>query len=654
MITIDREGPEAGRARCGTGDDSETMPSDTGSLRATRLVGASTVAVSCWIFGSALAVVVVRAVDLNPLTVRGSVLPVAMAVVASGVALPVAFRWPSDRMAGAVAGLYAAWLALVQISALHGTPFAQIGEHNGDWIRLTGLVNRMSTVWGSADAYLPGVPAEYPPLYPWVVGHLADVVHRPAWVMVKPVQIMVLSGTVVGSFVLWRRLVSAPIALAMAVVAPAVFTWGYKDYEIITLGVFVPYVLLTFADPPRSKGSGLHWLPAGIIGGLFTTTYVGYLLFGSGGVLALIVARLLRPDRRRYLLRLVGVMVTAAVVASWYLVPLAIAYLTRPRDQLSDTYPNSLIASDPVPTPFDQPAVFAVLALIGLVGLFWYRRREWWARSILLLFGGIAAYWGISMLSTVLTGHTLFLPKAPRMVSMVLIVAGVLTASRAARPLASRIMLDVPRSMGRAASIGGLGLLLVVSGSTCWQAWTPGEPRGFVDFTDPNSVTINAAAKAHLETLPNGHPTRFTPAHRSEYSGALLALPADTIRQEVQRRLGPAAQPMSLSADSRIYMYVHWYGYLQGNPYASNSLARFNDRLIELRRLSAITDPKAFASASAHTRFGGIDVFLLRNRDGRWQYGDGVDFAPGAFRGGAFDIVDKLPASLVLAIRRPR
>lgn len=613
--------------------------------------GASTVAVSCWILGSALAVVVVKAVDLNPLTVRGAVLPIAMAVVASAVVLPVAVRWPSDRMAGAVAGLYAAWLALVQLSALHGTPFAQIGEHNGDWIRLTGLANRLSTVWGSADAYLPGVPSEYPPLYPWVVGHLADVVNRPAWALVKPVQIVVLSATVVVAFVLWRRLVSAPIALAMAVVAPAVFSLGYKDYEIITLGAFVPYVLVTFADRPHSKDGGLHWLPAGIIGGLFATTYVGYLLFGSAGVLALIVARLLRPDRRRYLLHLVGVMVTAAVVASWYLVPLVIAYLTRPREQLSDTYPSDTIASNPV--LLDEPMVFVILALIGLAGLFWYRRREWWAESILLLFGGIAAYWGISMLSTVFSGHTLFLPKAPRMISMVLIVAGVLTVSQATRPLAGRLAPDVPRSVARSASIGGLVLLLLVGGSTCWQAWTPGEPRGFVDYRAPQDVTINAATKAHLETLPNGRTTQFTPDDRLEYSGALAVMPADIISQDVQTRLGPAARPMSLSVDARIYMYVHWYGYLQGNRYASSSLAQFDDRLNEVRRLSAITDPKAFASASAHTRFGGIDVFLLRKRDGRWESVDGVDFAPGAFRGGAFDIVDNLPSSLVLAIRRP-
>lgn len=616
-------------------------------------IGASTIAVFVWIAGTALAVLVVRAIDLNPLTVRGAVLPIPMAAIAGAVLLGVALRWPTDRVTGVVAGLYAAWLALVQISALHGTPFAQSGEHNGDWSRLTSLANRLSTTWGSADAFLPGLPSEYPPLYPWVVGHLADVVHRPVWAMVKPVQILVLSGSVVVAFALWRRLVSAPLALAMAAVAPAVYTLGYKDYEIISLAAFVPYLLAAFTDRPRSKG-GLHWLPAGIIGGLIATTYIGYVLFGAAAVLALVVARLLRPDRRAYLLHLLGVVVTAAVVASWYLVPLAVAYLTRPREQLSDTYPNKLIASEPVPTPFLEPTVIGVLALIGLAGMIWYRRRVWWAEPMLLISGGIALYWGAATLSTVVTGHTFYLPKAPRMIDMALLVGGILTVAQAAGPIARRLTPDVPRALARSMAIGGIALLLVVGGLTCWQAWTPGNPRGFVDFSQsPAYVTINPATKAHLETLPSGRLPRYTPPHRDEYSGASPVLPADLIRKDVERRLGPTALPMTLSVDSRIFMYVHWYCYLEGSAYASLSLAQFNGRDHELRKLSAISDPTTFATASAHTRFGPIDVFILRKHAGKWWYVNGIGFTPDAFRSSAFDIVDDLPSDLVLVIRHP-
>lgn len=644
-----------GRRRSRSTPETEPTPAGRSSASGPRWIdrvrasftGASAVAVLCWVLGTGLALAAVRLADLNPLTIRGAVLPIALAAVAGAVILPVVVRWPSERVIGAVAGLYAAWIALVQISALHGTPFAQLGVANLDPVRLTALANRLSTTWGSSDAFLPGVPSEYPPLYPWVVGHLADVLQRPVWMMMKPAQIVVISAAVVAAFALWRRLVGAPVALAMAAVAPSVFTWGFKEYEILTLAVFVPYLLATFTDRSRSEG-GLHWLPAGIIGGLFAATYVGYLLFGSAGVVALIAARLVRPDRRRYLLHLLGVLVTAAVVASWYLLPLTIAYLTRPRNQLSDTYLGPTTALYPVPIGTFVPVVFRVLMLIGLVGLVWYCGRAWWAEPVLLVLGGVALYWGVSLLSTVLTGHTYFLPKSSRMVNMILIVAGVLTISRAAAPLFRR-----PTMRSRSVAVVAVGFLIMIAGLNCWEAWTPGTPRGFADVVkQPDRLQPNSATKAHLEILPDGRKPRFAPKHLASYPDSSPVMPAEIISREVDRRLGPDARPMSLSADARIYMYVHWYCYTQGSSIASSSLEQFPARKHELQRLSTITDPTAFSNASAHTRFGGIDVFLLRNRAGRWWSVDKISFAPSAFRGGAFDIVDNLPSHLVLAIRR--
>ncbi|MBO0813448.1 MAG: arabinofuranosyltransferase, partial [Microlunatus sp.] len=282
-------------------------------------------------------------------------------------------------------------------------------------------------------------------------------------------------------------------------------------------------------------------------------------------------------------------------------------------------------------------------------GLVWYLGREWWAKPILLILGGVALYWGVSMISTVLTGHTFFLPKSSRMINMILIVAGLLTISRAAAPLTRRPTLRV-RSM----SIVAVGLLLLFAGLTCWEAWTPGTPRGFASvIKSPGQLRPNSATKAHLEILPDGRTPRFAPDNLSSYPGAASEMPADIIRRAVDRRLGPDARPMSLSADVRIYMYVHWYCYTQGSAIASSSLEQFPARKQELQRLSAITDPTSFADASAHIRFGGIDVFLLRKHAGRWWSVDGIGFAPSAFRGGAFDIVDNLPSHLVLAIRRP-
>lgn len=625
--------------------DLATSPTPPGVLRRlARAVGPSTTAVLCYIAAMALSWLVIDLADLNPLTLRGSVTPVAAGAVVAVGAIALAVRYSSDRLAGAVAGLYAGWIGMVLMNALHGTPFGHNELNNWDTIRMSALANRLTSTWGSTDAFLPGLPSEYPVLYPWLIARASELLDRPTWSLFGDMEVLFISASALVAFLLWRRLTSAPAALAMAAVAPIVFMHGHKSYEILTLAVFVPWALATFVGLSRRSG-GLHWLPAGIIGGLFVCTYTGYLMFGAMGGLAIIAARLLRPNRGPYLLHLLGVLVTSVVVSSWYVFPLLWAYLTQQRDVVADTYPNAEITSDPVPLPFLELTPLGLLALAGLFGMCWYRTREWWAQPMLLLLGGIYLYWAVYMLQLVGNGHTGFLVKTPRMVTMVLVTAGVLTLVRAARPVAAKLGFTPPRSVGVAA----LAVLLVSSGLTAWNTWTPGDPKGFLDaapIVPRSQVQANPALRAHMEPGPDGERSDFIPRD-------LVAppMPANRIAAEVEARLGPDAMPMSLSTDMRLYVYERWWGYLQRGHYSANSLMRYEDRSAELERISGIEDPQRFASASASTKFGGIDVFVLRKHEDGWNFDDRVTFSPESFRGGAFDVVDDLPAGLVLAVR---
>jgi hypothetical protein len=60
-----------------------------------------------------------------------------------------------------------------------------------------------------------------------------------------------------------------------------------------------------------------------------------------------------------------------------------------------------------------------------------------------------------------------------------------------------------------------------------------------------------------------------------------------------------------------------------------------------------VSDPAAFARAGAHTGFGSIDLFVLRD----WRWSD-VRFRPQQFDPSVFAIVTGLPGETVLAIRR--
>src|SRR3954454_2033598 len=240
-------------------------------------------AMATWVVALLAGELLVRQADLNPFTVAGAVMPVAVGAAVAAVLLIVLLRWPSsDVLIGIIAGAYAGWVSLVMAQALHGTPFSY-GGMAGDEGRLVAKTTKYISRWGATDAFVRHLPTEYPPLFPWVVGHVASIVHRPAWRLVGDAQVVLYSLGLLLGYSLWRRLVSAPIALLIVVLAPVVPSFEHlgdagKVYEFVVLVVMAPWILATFAGLPRERG-GLHWLPAGLIGGLIVLTYPAYFVF---------------------------------------------------------------------------------------------------------------------------------------------------------------------------------------------------------------------------------------------------------------------------------------------------------------------------------------------------------------------------------------
>jgi hypothetical protein len=106
-----------------------------------------------------------------------------------------------------------------------------------------------------------------------------------------------------------------------------------------------------------------------------------------------------------------------------------------------------------------------------------------------------------------------------------------------------------------------------------------------------------------------------------------------------------------------LFAFLPWRGYIGVERSASGGPVRWDDRYAELTRLSEITDPAMFAQASAHTRFGPIDVFVLHSEkpDLVWRplgLPTTLRFQPGQFDSRDFVVVDHLPGSTVVAIRR--
>ncbi|GAA0926658.1 arabinofuranosyltransferase [Nonomuraea longicatena] len=566
-------------------------------------------AVPVWLATTAAGFALVGYADPDPFTVRGAVLSLAVFGLLAMVALPVGLRLRGN--CAVVCGLFAGWLATALRAALNGTPYGFAGLY-GDMGRIAAAATRYTATPWSADAFVEEVPAEYPMLYPWLIGRASVLSGVPAWRLVAEAEILTVSGAVVAAFLLWTRLVRAPIALGIVVAGVVAFGDPRKAFGVLTVLMLTPWVLLAFGTPPRGR---LQWWAAGLIGGLMVMTYQGYLMYGAPGILAVAALAWWRSgSRRAYVLHVLGVLAVAFAVSACYVVPYAWAYVTAGGQQVADLYIAPDLAASPF--PFLQPTPLGLLQFAGLAGTVFYRRSTWWAAPLLCLIAGAYVYRVLMMTRFVIDGHTGFYHYTSRLLGPLLAAAGVLAVATMLRR----------KGWSRYAA-AALSVLVLWAGVSYWRISLP-------EDTSP-----------WREVWPSREHYRTAQAHREPVPGEKGALPVARIERAVERAMGPGARPRVLAFDERLYAFLPWRGYLAVDRTSANTLSFWDDRRAELARLAEVTDPAGFTRASAATAFGPIDVFVLKS----WRWRD-IRFRPAQFSHG-FEVVDDLPDHTVLLIR---
>lgn len=600
-----------------------------------RWTGPAMVSVVTWLLAAPAAFILPSQIDQSPLSAGAPMLPLTAAFCLVIAVFAAVARWSGRGwIAGVGAGLAAAWTVLMLRTALIGTPFG-FGGLVGDMARTTASATRYTTTLASSDTLVPTLPSEYPPLYTWLIGRTSVLLDVPAWRLVADFEVLFISASVLAGFLLWRRLAGDWVALAITALTLVTWSDPRKAYEVLTLVIFVPWALEVFARPPRPR---LHWLPAGLLGGFLAVTYQAWLVYAASGlaVIALLAWRGLtdRAQRREYVRRLLLVGLVTAVVSAWYVGPFLWATLTRGGQRVSDEYVSSSINTGLF--PFLAATPLAVLQLVGLVGLVWLwrSRTAWWARPLLLLVLACYAYRLLAMIRFGFTGHSGFLHYTSRLYGVLFTVAGVLVIMHVV-PVAVRRLGQAPP---RLAAPAALAVVLAWSATTFTLAWMP---------TATSSGPANQhALAAHTEPLPDGGYPRYAPAE-----GRRAWLPVTPIQEAVERVLGPQPRPVTLAADGRLFSYLPWPGYLDSDRTAGSTLSRWDERYAEVRRLAGITDPGLFHAVSANTRFGPIDVFVLRAEENGWSWRD-LRFRPTQFAPDRWTVVTDLPADVVVAIRR--
>ena len=613
-----------------------------------RRLNPSLAALITWVVCLPVAFAAATLGPADPFRLRVAMVPVVVLVAGVIVAGVASRRLPADLASGIGAGLFGGWVAFTLRTALHGTPFG-FGGLGSDAGRLAAMANRYAGTWHSSDGIVPSVPSNYPPLFPWLVGRTSALIHVPAWRLLGPAEAIALSFAVVAGYLLWRRLLPGPLALAVTLPVLLCYSLPEKAYEILALAVFVPWAVATFGEPPRGR---LHWLPAGLIGGLSILLYWAFLVFGALGVLALAVLTWrASPDRARYVRHVVLTVVVALVVASWYLIPYLGWGLLHGSSQVEYQYQGGGIQDSPL--SFLSPTPLGVLELIGVIGLIWWRGRVWWGKPLLLLTVGVYAYWLLGLASFVLVNRHLLLQDTPPLTGLVLAAAGVLTIAHTAPGVVRRLSI---RTVPAGLPALGLCLLVIWTAVTAWQAWMPGGPASPTGlYQPPVNSQRNDTTAAFTTALPGGSYPHATPASiRNAW------FPTDPIEKDVASVLGASAAPVTLSASEQPFAYVNWPGYIGVTWGAAGIDTDWPARYAALRKLSRVTDPAAFAAASARTAFGPIDVFILqRTGPARWTWqpagspDPAITFTPAQFSPHAFTVFTDLPGNYVLAVRQP-
>jgi hypothetical protein len=559
-------------------------------------------------------------------------LPVAAGLIGAVVLGFAAVRRLPVWVTGATAGLAGAWAVLAMSAIMKSTPFPPFGLL-GDAGRLTALATRYSVTPASSDAWVPGYPGDYPPLFPWVVGRISALTGVEAWQLVGRAEFVVTGAAVVVGFLLWRRLVSDWTALLITLTLFVTMASPPKAYEFIALMALIPWALSALVHPPRGR---MHWLPAGIIGGLIFLSYYPWFIFGVLGFTAIVVTVWRsEPDRRAYALHVVKMVAVALVISSWYLVPFLRAAAVNGTQSLGDINGSGGAFDDMF--PFLSFTVQGVLALIGLVGLLVLIRTVWWAKPLLALALGAFLYRVVTITGLVLTNHSQLSQYAPRLYSSVLWVAGVLVLAHAVPRLVDRFAWTPPRNLiavGLAVMVGYVGL-------TFTTTWIP--TGQFGQYT----------VRAYGEPYPDGRYLVDDKTLQTPW------FPVTPIQQAVEAVYGPDVHRVSLSVDDRLYAFLPWPGYLTTDR--MGTFIKWDQRFAELQRLQATADPDAFAKASAQTAFGPIDIFILHKDGNAWTWsaalgyngGTGtVSFTPSQFDSAHWVVRDDLPENVVVAIRR--
>ena len=543
------------------------------------------------------------------LTAGGALL--GAAVVLAARRRPRTRAWAGPVAAGVLLGA-------AGTAALHGTRWGFSGLYADSSFR-TQMATRYAETPALVDYGYSDLPAYYPPALAWVQGRVAAFTDLAGWEAVKPVQLVVAVLVPLAAFLLWRPVVGALPASAVAALVPIWTADLQKVDEWLVLSCLLPWWLLTVRD---LRAPGVRRWPAWrlglVMGALLLVHTYWFLPFGVATLLALAydaVRRRLRPEHRTRLpLRralAIGAVGLAVSAVSW--LPAAVARVRLPADGLQMRY--SYLGGN---TP-DLPSLEAA-EIAGLVGLAWLawaawrrlRRSEPGSRAL-----EVAGALGLALAGCLVTlgvaavaeradiGFLAF--KTKDALITILLTAGVLGAAEllrrlgrarrartARRPWAPRLVAVV--LAGAAAATAAHHLADVwVTGRPALVAQTTRYPDGSMPTGDPTT-------EPHIKVL-------FVDRQGPSVEDVRAAW--RELRPDV-----PLADTVLVTSQVDLLATTPVHGFVAYKSIYSHPNGRFEDRIAFLEEVADCPDSACAADLLRENDFDAVDGLVLQREEG--------------------------------------
>ena len=509
----------------------------------------------------------------------------------AGAAVAFVARWRPGLAADAGAVAAGLVLGAAGTAALHGTRWGWYGLYADSSFR-TQMATRYAETPALVDYGYRDLPAYYPPALGWLQGRLAAVTDLAGWEAVKPVQLLVGVLIPLAAYLLWRPVVGALPASAVAGLVTIWTAHPQKPDEWLVLSCLLPWWLLAVRDL-RAPGVG-RW-PAwrlGVVLGLLLLVHTYWFLpFGVATLLALaydFVRVRVRPglEPRLPLRRAlsIGAFGLAVSAVSW--VPAVLARLRLPTDDLQVRY------SYPGGNTPELPSLLEPSEAAGVVGLAWLGWAVWHrlrahdvgdrtgevAGALGLVLAGCLATLGLGALAE-RADVGLLTFKTKDAVLMVLLAAGVLGAVDWLRRWLGR---DRGGRSARASWAAGLASVVVAGAAAA------GATYHLADVW----VTGPAALVAQTTRYPDGSLPAGAPA-REPYRPVLFVDPSDPSVAAVRaawRELRPdvpLADAVLVTSRVDLLATTPVHGFLAYKSIYSHPNGRFEDRVTLLEEVAA-------------------------------------------------------------------